>query len=187
MLGCQYLLRAGDVSVIQSSKERMTMTRTLIALHCAILFLAGCTGGTDTDAVPAARSEADRLAANKALARRWSSEVINQRNLDSINEIYTPDYVHHGPEGADLRGLDGVRAFAASILAASDDRHAVVEQQVAEGDLVVTRFTSSGHHTGVFRGVEPTGKVWTTEGISISRIEDGKVAEDWEIIRVSGL
>lgn len=80
-----------------------------------------------------------------------------------------------------------MRAFAASLLAASEDRHAVVEQQVAEGDLVVTRFTSSGHHTGLFQGVEPTGKIWTTEGIHISRIEDSKIAEDWEIVHHSGL
>lgn len=62
----------------------------------------------------------------------------------------------------------------------------MVEQQVAEGDLVVTRFTSSGRHTGVFQGVEPTGEVWTPEGIVIRRIEDGKIADDWEVVHISG-
>jgi predicted ester cyclase len=123
----------------------------------------------------------------KAIARRWFEEVINRRDLDAIDEIYAAGYVHHGPEGAEIRGREAVRAFAASILAASKGRRAVVEQQVAEGDLVVTRFTSRGHHTGVFRGVAPTGRIWTTEGIDISRIEDGKIAEDWEIVHNSGL
>jgi predicted ester cyclase len=46
---------------------------------------------------------------------------------------------------------------------------------------------SRGTHTGRFRGVDPTGEPWVTEGICISRIEDGKIAEDWELIHVSGL
>lgn len=128
-----------------------------------------------------------QLEANKALARRWFEEVINQRNLDAIADIYSADYKHHGPEGFEVDELQAVRKFAASILAASDDRHAVVEQQVAEGDLVVTRFKSSGHHTGPYRGLEPTGKLWTTEGIDISRIVGGKIVEDWEVIHNSGL
>jgi ketosteroid isomerase-like protein len=123
----------------------------------------------------------------RALARRWFDEVINERNLDAIPDIYAPDYAWHGPEGQELHGLADVRAFAAAILAASDDRHAVVDQQVVEGDLVVTRFTSSGHHTGPYRGVQPTGKTWTTEGIVISRISDGKIAEDWEVTHMSGM
>lgn len=129
---------------------------------------------------------ARQIEAAKVIARRWFDEVINQRDLDAIADIYAADDVHHGPQGAEMRGLETVRAFAASILAASDDRRAVVEQQVAEGDLVVTRFTSSGRHTGVFRGVEPTGGVWTTEGIVISRIEDGQIVEDWEVVHISG-
>jgi len=123
----------------------------------------------------------------KALARRWFDEVINGRNLDAIPEIFAPNYVWHGSEGQELRGLEEVRAFAAAILTASDDRHAVVHQQVAEGDLVVTRFTSSGHHTGPYRGVQPTGEIWTTEGIVISRISNGKIVEDWEITHISGI
>lgn len=124
---------------------------------------------------------------HKALARVWFEEVVNRRDLDAIDEHYAEDYVHHGAEGTEMRGLAAARAFAASLLAASADRVAVVEQQVAEGDLVVTRFVSRGTHTGTFRGLEATGNQWVTEGICISRIEDGKIAEDWEILHVSGL
>jgi steroid delta-isomerase-like uncharacterized protein len=125
--------------------------------------------------------------ANKALARRWVEDVINGRNLDAIDAVYAEDYVHHGPGGVDLEGRDAARRFAAAILAASSDRHAVVEDQVAEGDRVVTRFRSTGHHTGVFRGLAPTGKLWTTTGIDISRIEKGRIVEDWEIVEHGGL
>ncbi len=134
-----------------------------------------------------ARSETRGADERKAIARKWFEEVINRRNLDAIPEIYTPDYVHHGSDGSQMRGLEAVRAFAAAILAASEDRHASVVQQVAEGDLVATRFVSRGHHTGLFMGIPPTGQAWTTAGINISRIEDGRVAEDWEVTHHSGL
>jgi len=125
--------------------------------------------------------------ANEALARRWFEEVINQRNLDALPDIYATDYAYHGQGGLELRGLQQLRGFAAAILAGSDDRHAVVERQVVEGNRVVTQFTSRGTHTGAFQGIEPTGREWVTEGIVISRIEGGRIVEDWEVIHSSGL
>jgi steroid delta-isomerase-like uncharacterized protein len=160
--------------------------RRLAPVAATLLTLAGSVLALSGRVAP----QADPLSAaspHKELARRWFNEVINQRDLDAIPEIFAPDYVWHGPGGAGLTGVDEVREFAAAILAASDDRRATVHQQVEEDNLVVTRFTSRGHHTGPYRGVEPTGAVWTTEGIVISRIEDGKIAEDWEIIYQSGM
>jgi steroid delta-isomerase-like uncharacterized protein len=133
------------------------------------------------------RASAGAEDANMALARRWFDKVINGRDLDAVDDIYAPHYVYHGQGGRSLHGQAEARAFAASILAASKDRHAVVEQQFASGDLVVTRFTSRGTLTGPWHGVEPAGQLWTTEGIDISRIEDGKIAEDWEVIASTGL
>jgi steroid delta-isomerase-like uncharacterized protein len=157
------------------SEKKVFLISYLLVPVIVFIFFAGC-----------GQSDREYLEENKAIARKWFEEVINKRNLDAIAEFYSADYVHYGPESAEIRDLEKVRAFAASILAASDDRHAVVELQIAEGDLVVTRFTSSGSHTGTFRGVEPTGEIWTTEGIVISRIKNGKITEDWEIVHISG-
>ncbi len=123
--------------------------------------------------------------AAKAVARRWFTEVINGRDLDAVADIYADDYVYHGAGGLTLRGPAAVREFAAAILAASSDRRAVVERQVVEGHRVVTQFTSRGTRTGSFQGRPPTGREWVTEGIVISRIEDGRIAEDWEVTRSS--
>jgi predicted ester cyclase len=150
-------------------------------------FFVRCSAVTNHSAQRTIPPAPDEIDGNKALARIWFQDVINHRNLDAVTHDYAVDYVHHGPEGVDMQGREAAGAFAASLLAASDDRQAVVEQQVAEGDYVVTRCTSSGHHTGVFHGIQPTGNVWTTKGICISRMKDGKIVEDWEIIHSSGL
>jgi steroid delta-isomerase-like uncharacterized protein len=118
---------------------------------------------------------------NKRIARRWFEEVINQRRLDAIDDIYAAGYVHHGPRGREMRGRDQIRGFAAGILSAFADRHATIEEQIAEGDTVATRFTSRGTQTGEFLGRPPSGKAATIEGIVISRIEGPKIAEEWEI------
>jgi predicted SnoaL-like aldol condensation-catalyzing enzyme len=120
------------------------------------------------------------LEQNKAIARRWFDEVINARRVDAIDEIYAPQYVHHFPGGRDMDRVQA-RAFATAILAAFPDRVTEIEDQVAEGDRVVTRFISRGTQHREFMGRPPGGET-TTVGICISRIEDGRVAEDWEII-----
>ena len=135
-------------------------------------------------AAPQAKSDDER---NKALARAWFDEVINRRDLDAIKRCYADNYVHHGPGGMTIRGIPATRQFAGQILAASADRRATVLRQVAAGDFVVTHFRSRGRMTGPFLGRKPTGKVWVTEGICISRIANGKIAEDWEIVSHSGL
>ena len=72
-----------------------------------------------------------------------------------------------------------MKSFAAEFRRAFPDFHDSIDIQVAEGDLVVTRFTSTGTHRGTFMGVEPTNKklVWT--GITIDRISGGKIVESW--------
>ena len=160
-------------------------SRSSLALLLALL--AACHATAAPDRAPSDPASASVLAANQALGRIWFEEVISRRNLDAIDDHYAEDYVHHAAEGSQVRGIEAARAIAASILSTSADRVAVVAQQVSEGDLVATRFVSRGTHTGTFRGLEPTGEEWVTEGICISRIEDGKIAEDWEIIHASGL
>ena len=64
-------------------------------------------------------------------------------------------------------------------LKAFPDLHLTVEDMIAEGDKVVTRFTSRGTQTGAFMGIPPTGKQVTVSSIVIARIADGKIVEEW--------
>lgn len=165
----------------------MTVRPTTRLAPPAALFLAAVLALPALARGPAPADVQQAPSPHKELARRWFDQVINGRDPDAVSEIFAADYVWHGPGGAEMTGTDQVREFAAALLAASEDRRATVHQQVEEGDLVVTRFTSRGHHTGPYRGVQPTGEIWTTEGIVISRIEDGKIVEDWEVIYQSGI
>jgi predicted ester cyclase len=118
------------------------------------------------------------LEENKALAARALQEVWNGSRALAPEAVYADGVVSHQPDG-DVVGLDQLRAFLDGFLAALPDFTDTVEQQVAEGDLVVTRFTSAGTHRGVLLGMAPTGKRLTWTGLEMARVADGRIAELW--------
>jgi steroid delta-isomerase-like uncharacterized protein len=117
--------------------------------------------------------------ANKAVVRREVQEIFNQGNLDATREVYAPDYIAHGVLGAseDIRGVEGARKFAASIRKSFPDLELTIEDEIAEGDKVVTRLTMRGTHQGEFMGVAPTGKSVEVSANAITRVEGGKIVE----------
>lgn len=125
---------------------------------------------------------------NKALVRRELEEIFSKGNLDAADEVYAPAYVGHDPtEPEEIRGLEGARQYAAVFRSAFPDLHATVDDQVAEGDRVATRFTARGTHQGELEGIAPTGDRVEVPGIVISRIEGGKIVEDWTSYDALGL
>lgn len=116
---------------------------------------------------------------NKALVRRWFEET-DKGNLAIIDELCAPDYLDHAPPLPGMgEGSTAVRKANEALGAAFPDTVHVIEAQVAEGDLVVTRLRGRGMFTGEILGVPPNGKVIEITGISIHRIADGKLAEHW--------
>ncbi len=114
---------------------------------------------------------------NKALARRaW--EAVD--NPDLLEEVYAPDVVWHEPD-QELRGLEQAKQFVTTYKTAFPDLNVTVEDQIAEGDKVVTRVTIRGTHQGETEEFgPPTGRQIEGEGVTISRIEGGKIVEDWD-------
>jgi steroid delta-isomerase-like uncharacterized protein len=116
---------------------------------------------------------------NKDLAR-YSWELVSQRNPDLLEEVYAADIVWHEPD-QDVQGLEEAKQFYSMYLSAFPDLHATVEEVIAEGDKAVTRWTIRGTHQGEIEEFgPPTGKQVELEGITIHRIEDGKIVEEWE-------
>ena len=117
---------------------------------------------------------------NKAVSRRVAEEVFNGGNVDLADELYAPDYVLHDPSlPEDLHGPEGIKRYVAMTLGAFPDIRVAVEDQVAEGDKVVSRWTATGTHTGDLMGIPPTGRRVEISGVTINRFSGGKIAEDW--------
>ena len=117
---------------------------------------------------------------NKALVRRAFEEGWNAGNLDVFDEVTSPDYVLHDPTvPEDVVGVDGMKGFASAFLGAFPDLRFSIEEQIAEGDMVETRWTSSATHEGELMGVAPTGNRTGVSGVTVSRVSAGKIAEDW--------
>ena len=115
---------------------------------------------------------------NKAIVRRALEEMFGQWNLAVADEIYDKDFVGHAaPE--EIRGPEGIKQFVSMNRSAFPDLQFTIEDQIAEGDKVVTRWTARGTHKGELMGIAPTGKQVAFTGITISRIVDGKAVEGW--------
>jgi steroid delta-isomerase-like uncharacterized protein len=114
---------------------------------------------------------------NKALARR-SWEVVE--NLDILDEVYASDLVWHEPD-QDVHGLEEARQFVTMYKTAFPDLNVTVEDVISEGDNVVTRYTIRGTHQGEIEEFgPPTGRQMELQGITVHRIADGKIVEEWE-------
>jgi steroid delta-isomerase-like uncharacterized protein len=124
---------------------------------------------------------------NKALARRWA-EIFNQGNLDLVDEIYASNYLEHDPTNPEhVRGVEGAREFYSMYRSAFPDTQITIEDQLAEGDMVATRWTARGTHQGELMGVPPSGNRVEVMGVTISRIEGGKIVEEWDIYDALGM
>jgi steroid delta-isomerase-like uncharacterized protein len=123
---------------------------------------------------------------NKALVRRMF-EAYNKHNLAALEELCAPDYVWHGPAGFGDMDMAAMKQVMPAFFTAFPDMHWVVEDLIAEGDKVVSRYTFGATHRGELMGIPPTGKVVTATAILISRFAGGKCVEDWEEADMLGL
>lgn len=116
---------------------------------------------------------------NKAIVRRWFAETDNGNDA-IVDELCAPDYVDHSPPLPGMPpGSAGVRQANAALRDAFPDTIHILEDQIAEGDLVVTRLRGRATFTGEILGIQPNGKVVEITGISIHRVVNGKLLEHW--------
>jgi steroid delta-isomerase-like uncharacterized protein len=126
---------------------------------------------------------------NKALARRSIEEIWNRGNLAVINELVAPNATFHDASvpGGKFTGPEGMKQFVQIYREAFPDVRLTINDQVAEGDKVVTRWTATGTHKGQLMGIAPTGKHATVTGVDIDRYENGKVVEGWASYDMLGM
>ena len=124
---------------------------------------------------------------NEALARRFFEEFCNQRNGGIAEEIISADYVAHGPQAPPAEGPDGVAARVAVYQDALDGHWDVQQVFSAGEDHVVVRWIGRGTHNAELMGVAATGATIEVDAITIFRIADGKISEEWTVWDALGL
>jgi steroid delta-isomerase-like uncharacterized protein len=117
---------------------------------------------------------------NKNLVRRWLVEVFTRADLAEADELFTLNYALHDPSFPhNVHGPEGIKRYVAAYRTAFPDLRVTVEDQLAEEDKVVTRWSVRGTHSGEFLGLAPTGDEVTVSGIEFDRIVGGRIDEAW--------
>jgi steroid delta-isomerase-like uncharacterized protein len=119
---------------------------------------------------------------NKAVAYRWSEELWGQGNVAVADEIIAPNYVRHDPgDPFPARGPEDVKRIVTMLRTMLPDLRLSIDAVIAEGDMVVSRYTATATDTRGYMGKPPTGKAIRTSAIQIFRFADGKIVESWAV------
>jgi steroid delta-isomerase-like uncharacterized protein len=117
----------------------------------------------------------DPFPAPSEVIARFGDEVLNNKKLSAIDEIAAEDFVELDPLPGQAPGREGLKAFLATVaFPAFPDQRWVSDEQIAEGDKVVSRFTLYGTHRAAFMGIPATGRHIAVKGVVIDRVVDGK-------------
>ena len=124
---------------------------------------------------------------NKASERRLIQEVFNKGSIDVVNQLVSKDVIDHSALPGSPSGIEGVKQFVTVFRTAFPDFHFTIEDQLAEGDKVVTRSYWQGTHKGPFMGIPATGKTVKVTAIDITRWSGGKAVEHWSNEDIFGM
>jgi predicted ester cyclase len=122
--------------------------------------------------------------ANKATVRRLVEEIQNRHDLGQMDAFFAPNFINHledSDTASELTAVERAKIVFREMFAAFPDLHVTIQDQLAEGEKVVTHKLFQGTHQGVFMGVAPTGKQIAFTVIDILRLDQGKVVEHWAI------
>jgi steroid delta-isomerase-like uncharacterized protein len=116
-------------------------------------------------------------AENKAVIAAFLEDVINQGRLERADDLVALDFVELDPLPGQQQGRQGLKDVIGGLRAAFPDMHWVIDEMIAEEDMVVTRFTWAGTQRGTFLGIPATGKRVTVKGVVIDQLAAGRMAK----------
>jgi len=123
----------------------------------------------------------------KETVRRFIEEYQTGADENALETFMHPDVVDHSRPTGVAPGSEGVRQQFDALRAAFADFRATILDQIAEGDMVVTRKVFTGTHRGSFQGIEPTGRPVEIQVFDIVRVADGRIVEHWNCVDRLGL
>ncbi len=124
---------------------------------------------------------------NKAILRRWVCEMWGGGNLALVDRFCSAEYVYSAPGIGEVKGREALKNLVTEYRTAFPDLNNTIENQVAEGDQVVTRGTTRGTQQAALGGIAATGKAIVVPWVILSRIVDGKLVEEWELLDSLGM
>jgi steroid delta-isomerase-like uncharacterized protein len=127
------------------------------------------------------------MQSNSNVVRQFIEEVLNQGKIDAAEKFFWEDMVEQVPLPGQGPGLDGLKNVLRGLRAAFPDMHWIIQEQISEGDRVLSRFEWTGTHRGTFLGVPATERPVTVWGMVIDRLEGGKIKGTRIIMDTLGL
>jgi steroid delta-isomerase-like uncharacterized protein len=118
---------------------------------------------------------------NGAIIRRFFDDVWSKGLLGAADELVAANCVDHGAASiaGDIKGVEAIKAQVREYRTAFPDLYFTIQQLLVSGDTVVARWTGTGTQKAAFMGAPPTGKTTSVDGITISKLSNGKVIESW--------
>ncbi len=124
------------------------------------------------------KEKADPVEANIKMYSHVWDEIINKRNLGMFNDSnFTKNVIMHASP-ADVVGIDSAKAYYANYLTGFSDIAFTIKDVFGQGDKLVKYWNFKGTHTGVFFGIPATGETVSIDGVTLVRMENGKIAEE---------
>jgi steroid delta-isomerase-like uncharacterized protein len=162
--------------------EMHRITATLVA--CALL------GGSASQALAAEdnrpqQTQEVQMSDSKALLAQFGAKIFGEKDFTALPGLMREDYIQHNPLVG--QGSKGFKDFFEAWFKASPDLKFELKQIVSEGDKVWVYGTYSGTHKGDWLGIPATGKAYKFDAVDIFRVQDGKLAEHWDVLDVYSL
>lgn len=123
---------------------------------------------------------------NEAVVRRFVNEVLNRGDYSAMRELVHTDYVYRSPDH-ELHGPEALEDLLTAYRTGLPDMHTSVDDLVVSGDKVVISITLTGTHKGDLVGVPATGRRLAVHGMVLSRLEDERIVEEWEVLDTLGM
>ena len=118
---------------------------------------------------------------HERVMRRFAGEIVSNGNFSVLDDLVHPSYVFRSP-GQEVHGLEGLRGVIDGYRTAFPDLKMTVHDLIVAGEKAVVSFTLTGTHQGDLMGIAPTGKEIEVSGMVLSRLEDGRIVEEWEVL-----
>src|ERR1700685_3752876 len=121
--------------------------------------------------------ESKTMKTNCDILRQFIEQVINRGEIDAVDQFFWEEMVEQVPFPGQGPGIEGLKDVLRGFRAGFPDIHFAIEEQIVEGDKVLSRFEWTGTHRGEFLGVPATGRTVKVWGMVIDRLVDGRIKE----------